>query len=63
MANSPRTSKSLYFQGVTLPVPTQDEERKFNLDFYFHTLWCFKRFHEGLKGFKNLLRHHKEMRE
>ena len=33
-------------------------------NFYFHTtLWCLKRFYEGLKGLKrpNLFRHHKKV--
>ena len=34
---------------------------KIKSNFYFHTsLWCLKRFYEGLKG---LLRHHKEVRK
>ena len=36
---------------LALTVPIPDEEKKINLNFYFHTfLWCHKRF-EGLKGF------------
>ena len=36
--------------GLTLPVLIPDEERKLNQNFYFHTsLWCPKRFYEGLK--------------
>ena len=47
--------------------PIPGEEKK--LKFYFHTsLWCLKRFYEGLQGkafygkvfYENLLRHHKE---
>ena len=34
---------------LTLPVPIQDEEKKIKLNFYFLTsLWCLKRFYEGL---------------
>ena len=44
---------------LTLPVPCISEsciEIKINLNFYFHTsLWCLKRFYEGL------LRHHKKV--
>ena len=30
---------------------------KINLNFYFHTsLWCLKRFYEGLKGFHKSFR-------
>ena len=35
----------------TLPAPFISEsciEKKINLNFYFHTSWCFKRFYEGL---------------
>ena len=36
---------------LTLPVSILDEEKKNKLNFYFHTsLWCLKRFYEGLKG-------------
>ena len=36
---------------LNLPVPIQDLEKKSKLDFYFHTsLWCLKRFYEGLNG-------------
>ena len=34
--------------------PGQSE--KIKLNFYFHTsLWCLKRFYEGLKGLKGLI--------
>ena len=29
---------------LTLPVQIPDEEKKINLNFYFHSLWCLKRF-------------------
>ena len=33
-----------------------DEEKKNNLNFYFHTfLWCLKRFYEGLEGLRKTL--------
>ena len=39
---------------LTRPVPCTSEsciEIKIKLNFYFHTsLWCLKRFYEGLKG-------------
>ena len=37
---------------LTLPAPCISESYvKINLSFYFHTsLWCLKRFYEGLKG-------------
>ena len=36
---------------LTLPALIPDKEKKMNLNFYFHTsLWCIKRFYEGLKG-------------
>ena len=39
---------------LTFPTPCILENRskiKINLNFDFHTsLWCFKRFYEGLKG-------------
>ena len=36
---------------LTLNVPIPDKVKKIKLNFYFHTsLWCLKRFHEGLKG-------------
>ena len=32
--------------------PNPGRREKTKLNFYFHTsLWCFKRFYEGLKGF------------
>ena len=38
-------------RALTLPVWISDDEKKQNLIFYFHTsLWCLKRFYEGLKG-------------
>ena len=38
---------------LTLPVPITDEGEKINLNIYFHSsLWCLKRFYEGLKGFQ-----------
>ena len=45
------------------PDPVQRE--KVNWNFYFHTsLFSFKRFYEGLKGFhKTFLGHHKEVWE
>ena len=30
--------------------PDPGKREKINLNFYFHTLWCFKRFYDGLKG-------------
>ena len=46
---------------LTLPAPRISESYikiKINLNFYFHTsLWCLKRFYEGLKGL------HKPFRE
>ena len=37
---------------LTFSVPFSKKEKKINLNFYFHTsLWCLKRFYEGLKGF------------
>ena len=39
---------------LTLPAPCLSESYikiKINLNFYFHTLWCLKRFYEGLKAF------------
>ena len=43
---------SFYFNTTsTVPVPISGEEKKINLNLYFHTsLWCGKRFYEGLKG-------------
>ena len=36
---------------LALPALVPDEQKKINSNFYFHTsLWCLKRFHEGLKG-------------
>ena len=36
---------------LTLPAPILAEEKKLYRSFYFHTsLWCLKRFYEGLKG-------------
>ena len=33
--------------------PNPGRREKINLNFYFHTsLWCLKRFYEGLKGLK-----------
>ena len=48
------------------PAPCISEsciEIKIKLNFYFHTsLWCLKRFYEGLKDlYKTFLRHRKEM--
>ena len=35
--------------------PDPGRTEKINLNFYFHTsLWCFKRFYEGLKGFDKI---------
>ena len=54
---------SLYnfiLQRLTLPAPCIFEsciEIKINLNFYFHTsLWCLKRFYEGLKGLHKTFR-------
>ena len=34
---------------LTLSAPIPDKEKKFASNFYFHTsLWCLKRFYEGL---------------
>ena len=42
----------LLFEILTLPVLIPDEEKKNQVNFYFHTsLWCLKWFYEGLKGF------------
>ena len=43
--------------------PNPGRREKIKLNFYFHTsLWCPKRFYEGLKGLhKTFFRHHKEM--
>ena len=41
-----------YVTYLTHNVPCISEtciEMKINLNFYFHTLWCLKRFYEGLK--------------
>ena len=36
---------------LTRPVPIPDKKKKFKVNFYFRTsLWCLKRFYEGLKG-------------
>ena len=36
---------------LTFPVLVSGEEKNFKLNFYFLTsLWCLKRFFEGLKG-------------
>ena len=41
----------LFVLFLTLPVPISDKEKKIKLNFYFLTsLWCLKRFYEGLKG-------------
>ena len=41
---------------LTLLVPIPDEEKKINWNFYFHTsLWCVKRFYEGLIGLHKTL--------
>ena len=32
---------------LILPVPIPDEEKKLTQIFYFHTLWCLKRFYEA----------------
>ena len=35
----------------SLPYPGRRKKINLNLNFYFHTsLWCLKRFYEGLKG-------------
>ena len=40
---------NVYYFNPSRPYPRRWE--KINLNFYFHTsLWCFKGFHEGLKG-------------
>ena len=43
---------------LTLPAPCISEsciEIKIKLNFFFHTsLWCLKKFYEGLKDFKSL---------
>ena len=37
--------------GVDPPRPNPGRREKSKLNFYFHTsLWCLKRFYEGLKG-------------
>ena len=43
--------------------PDIERGEKINLNFYFHaSLWCLKRFYEGLKGLhKTFLRHDKEV--
>ena len=41
----------LQFFLLALPAPILAEEKKLYWSFYFHTsLWCLKRFYEGLKG-------------
>ena len=46
------STEATLFQYLTLPAPILDEEKKINLNFYFHTsLWCLRRFYEGLKAF------------
>ena len=36
---------------IKLQRPNPREKEKINLNFYFlNSLWCIKRFHEGLKG-------------
>ena len=45
-----------YIKSLNPSRPIPDEEKKINLNFYFHTsLWCLKRFYEGLKGFHKIL--------
>ena len=48
---------------ITLPAPILDKEKKSTNIFYFDiSLWCLKRFYEGLKGlYKTFLRHQKEV--
>ena len=56
--------------------PDPGRREKINLNFYFHTsLWCLRKFYKGplyplkapenfsggIKAFKNLLSHHKEV--
>ena len=39
----------LFLLALTLNVPIPDKVKKIKLNFYFHTsLWCLKRFYEGL---------------
>ena len=42
---------------LTVSVPIPDEEKKNELNFYFHTsLWYLKRFYEGLKSLDKTFR-------
>ena len=49
--------RKIFQVNLTLPAPFILEscsKIKIDLNFYFHTsLWCLKRFYEGLKGHKN----------
>ena len=39
----------LWKEELTLSAQIRDEEKKINLNFYFHiSLWCPKKFYEGL---------------
>ena len=41
---------------LTLPIPIPDKEKKINLNLYFHSsVWCLKKFYEGLQGLTNLI--------
>ena len=43
--------KMLALRKVNPCRPNPGRREKINLNFYFHTsLWCLKRFYEGLKG-------------
>ena len=60
--------KDKFFKNLlTLPALMLDQEKNNNLNFYFRTsLWCLKKFYEGLKGFHKTFwgttkKHHKEV--
>ena len=45
--------QNFLFYILALPVSNPGEEKKNKLNVYFHTsLWCLKKFYEGLKGLK-----------
>ena len=54
MCGNPTLSNILkkYWEKIINPSrPDPGRREKINLNYYFHTsLWCFKRFYEGLKG-------------
>ena len=55
------------FQSINPLRPNPRRRKKIKLNFYFHTsLWCLKRFYEGLKGLHKTFwdtTHHKEVRK